>query len=158
LLKHIQTIQDNALIASVFVLAATRIHDFRKKQFLTARRFRYHTHTVRAPAHHHHTTLGTPAHHYAKHRRSPAMTIVRTFTLPHYEAFPIHVALFRDVKNASHLRSQLLEANAEYDYAFLDAEMVRPDFLFISSLVLVISYFDFRIWAHAKVYRHVFRD
>jgi hypothetical protein len=57
-----------------------------------------------------------------------AMTIVRSFTLPHYEAFPIHVALFRDVKNASHLRSQLLEANADYDYAFLDAEMVRPNF------------------------------
>jgi EKC/KEOPS complex subunit CGI121/TPRKB len=58
------------------------------------------------------------------------MAIVRTFTLPHYEAFPIHVALFRDVKNASHLRSQLLGANAEYDYAFLDAEMVcSPSFL-----------------------------
>jgi hypothetical protein len=65
------------------------------------------------------------------------MTIVRTFTLPHYEAFPIHVALFRDVKNASHLRSQLLEANAEYDYAFLDAEMVRPIFCSSAHLCLL---------------------
>jgi EKC/KEOPS complex subunit CGI121/TPRKB len=52
------------------------------------------------------------------------MALVRTFTLPHYEAYPIHVALFKDVKNASYLRSQLLEANPDFDYAFLDAEMV----------------------------------
>jgi EKC/KEOPS complex subunit CGI121/TPRKB len=52
------------------------------------------------------------------------MAQVQTFTLPHYEAYPVHVALFQDVKNAAFLRSQLLEANAEFDYAFLDAEMV----------------------------------
>jgi hypothetical protein len=52
------------------------------------------------------------------------MASVRTFTLPHYEAFPVHVALFKDVKNASFLRRQLLEANPDYDYAFLDASMV----------------------------------
>lgn len=53
------------------------------------------------------------------------MALVRTFTLPHYEAYPIYVALFKDVKNATYLRSQLLEANPDFDYAFLDAEMVR---------------------------------
>jgi hypothetical protein len=53
------------------------------------------------------------------------MASVRTFTLPHYEAYPMHVALFRDVQNASYLRSQLLEANPAFDYAFLDASMVR---------------------------------
>jgi EKC/KEOPS complex subunit CGI121/TPRKB len=52
------------------------------------------------------------------------MASVRTFTIPHYEAFPVHVALFKDVKNASFLRRQLLEANPEFDYAFLDASMV----------------------------------
>jgi hypothetical protein len=53
------------------------------------------------------------------------MALVRTFTLPHYETFPVHVALFKDVKNASYLKSQLLQANPEFDYAFLDADMVR---------------------------------
>jgi EKC/KEOPS complex subunit CGI121/TPRKB len=52
------------------------------------------------------------------------MALVRTFTLPHYETYPVHVALFKDVKNAAYLRSQLLEANPDFDYAFLDAEMV----------------------------------
>jgi EKC/KEOPS complex subunit CGI121/TPRKB len=53
------------------------------------------------------------------------MANVRTFTLPHYHAYPVHVAVFKDVTNASYLRSQLLAANPEFDYAFLDAEMVR---------------------------------
>jgi hypothetical protein len=57
------------------------------------------------------------------------MASVRTFTLPHYEAFPVHVALFKDVTNAAFLRIQLLEANPDFDYAFLDASMVGIDFL-----------------------------
>jgi len=52
------------------------------------------------------------------------MTAVRSFTLPHYEAYPVQVALFKDVRNAGFLRSQLLAANPEFDYAFLDAAMV----------------------------------
>lgn len=52
------------------------------------------------------------------------MAHVRTFTLPHYEAYPVHVALFKDIKNPSYLKSQLLEANPAFDYAFLDADMV----------------------------------
>ncbi|KAH7406452.1 kinase binding protein CGI-121-domain-containing protein [Phaeosphaeria sp. MPI-PUGE-AT-0046c] len=51
------------------------------------------------------------------------MAVVRTFTLPHYEAYPVHIALFKDVNNAAYLRSQLLEANPAFDYAFLDAQM-----------------------------------
>lgn len=52
------------------------------------------------------------------------MAAVRTFTLPHYEAYPVQVALFKSVTNAEFLRSQLLAANPEFDYAFLDAAMV----------------------------------
>lgn len=52
------------------------------------------------------------------------MAKVRTFRLPHYDAYPIQVAMFKDVKNAAFLRSQLLAANPEFDYAFLDATMV----------------------------------
>lgn len=57
------------------------------------------------------------------------MAAVRTFVLPHYEAYPVQVAMFNDVKNADYLRSQLLAANPEFDYAFLDAAMVSA-FLF----------------------------
>jgi hypothetical protein len=57
------------------------------------------------------------------------MALVRTFTLPHYEQYPVCVALFQNVKNAAYLRSQLLEANPEFDYAFLDAEMVSTIYM-----------------------------
>jgi hypothetical protein len=46
--------------------------------------------------------------------------------LPHLEAYPVHVSLFKDVKNAVYLRQQLLDANAEFEYAFLDATTVQP--------------------------------
>ncbi|KAH7121125.1 kinase binding protein CGI-121-domain-containing protein [Dendryphion nanum] len=52
------------------------------------------------------------------------MARVRTITLPHYPDYPIHIALFKNVSNAAFLRSQLLEANPDFDYAFLDATMI----------------------------------
>ncbi|KAF2822621.1 CGI-121-domain-containing protein [Ophiobolus disseminans] len=52
------------------------------------------------------------------------MALVRTFTLPHYEQYPVQIALFKNLKNTSYIRSQLLEANPDFDYAFLDAEMI----------------------------------
>jgi hypothetical protein len=67
------------------------------------------------------------------------MASVRTFTLPHYGAFPVHVALFKNVKNASFLRRQLLEANPEYDYAFLDASMVGHGSLPVHCFFLATS-------------------
>ncbi|KAF2419003.1 CGI-121-domain-containing protein [Tothia fuscella] len=44
--------------------------------------------------------------------------------LPHLEAYPVHVSLFQDVTNAEFLKRQLLEGNAEYEYAFLDATTI----------------------------------
>ncbi|KAI4952666.1 hypothetical protein J4E91_003138 [Alternaria rosae] len=66
------------------------------------------------------------------------MASVRTFTIPHYEAFPVHVALFKDVKNASFLRRQLLEANPEFDYAFLDASMILSPHHLLSATFLAL--------------------
>ncbi len=37
----------------------------------------------------------------------------------------VHVGLFRDVRNAAHLKQQLLSGNVEYEYAFIDAAMVE---------------------------------
>lgn len=36
----------------------------------------------------------------------------------------VHVALFRDVKNAPFLQQQLLARNAEFEYALIDASVV----------------------------------
>lgn len=50
---------------------------------------------------------------------------LETIRLSHLpESIPVHVALFRDVKNASFLRGQLLSGNSEFEYAFIDASMV----------------------------------
>lgn len=65
------------------------------------------------------------------------MVSVRTFTLPHYQAYPVHVGLFTDVANATFLRSQLLDANPDFDYAFLDASMVGPCLVSIFSVAFL---------------------
>lgn len=52
------------------------------------------------------------------------MAHVRTLYLPHYPSHPVHIALFQNVSNAAFLRSQLLSANPDFDYAFLDATMI----------------------------------
>lgn len=52
------------------------------------------------------------------------MTMVETYRLKHLPT-PIYVALFKDVKNSSFLRTQLLAGNREFEYAFLDASVVR---------------------------------
>lgn len=41
----------------------------------------------------------------------------------------VHAALYTEVKNAPFLRQQLLNGNEEFEYAFLDASMVREDFI-----------------------------
>ncbi|KAL1798260.1 hypothetical protein ACET3X_002297 [Alternaria dauci] len=66
------------------------------------------------------------------------MASVRTFTLPHYGAYSVHVALFKDVKNASFLRRKLLDANPDYDYAFLDASMILTPHHLLSATFLAL--------------------
>ena len=36
----------------------------------------------------------------------------------------LYVALYRDVKNAAFLKQQLLDGNADFEYAFIDASMI----------------------------------
>ncbi|KAL5119382.1 hypothetical protein ACEQ8H_002651 [Pleosporales sp. CAS-2024a] len=66
------------------------------------------------------------------------MARVRTFTLPHYQAYPVHVALFTHVNNAAFLRTQLRAANVDFDYAFLDAEMILSPAHLLSAAFLTI--------------------
>lgn len=41
--------------------------------------------------------------------------------------FAVYVALYRDLENASFLRQQLLDGNADFEYALLDASVVCQD-------------------------------
>lgn len=52
------------------------------------------------------------------------MSLLETITLPHLSQYPLYVALFKDVKNAPFLRKQLLDGNEDFEYAFLDAQVV----------------------------------
>lgn len=50
---------------------------------------------------------------------------LHTIQLQHIPAdMPIHLALYRDVRNTAFLRQQLLSGNEEFEYAFIDVTMV----------------------------------
>ncbi|KAL1305677.1 hypothetical protein AAFC00_007270 [Neodothiora populina] len=52
------------------------------------------------------------------------MAEVETVVLPHLADYPLFVALYKDVTNANFLRQQLLEGNSDFEYAFLDAQVI----------------------------------
>ncbi|KAK2744594.1 hypothetical protein FQN57_004199 [Myotisia sp. PD_48] len=57
------------------------------------------------------------------------MALLQTIQLAHLPpSLRVHVALYTGVKNASFLREQLIAANSEYSYAFIDASMIGEAF------------------------------
>jgi EKC/KEOPS complex subunit CGI121/TPRKB len=51
---------------------------------------------------------------------------LETIQIPHLPAsLPVHVALYRNVQNSAFLRQQLLAGNKEFEYALIDASLVR---------------------------------
>ncbi|KAI5203212.1 hypothetical protein E4T42_01573 [Aureobasidium subglaciale] len=56
------------------------------------------------------------------------MSTLETIALPHLPQYPLCVGLFKDVKNATFLRQQLLAGNADFEYAFLDASVIAESF------------------------------
>lgn len=53
------------------------------------------------------------------------MSQLQTIHLSHLPpSTAVHVALYKDLQNASFLREQLLSGNTEFEYAFIDASMV----------------------------------
>ena len=46
---------------------------------------------------------------------------------------PIFVALYAEVENAPFLKEQLLAGNSDFEYAFIDASMVRLDLFELAS-------------------------
>lgn len=67
------------------------------------------------------------------------MALLETVHLSHLpQNTPVHIALYRDIKNASFLREQLISGNTDFQYAFIDASVVRlifelPPNLFLTS-------------------------
>ena len=54
------------------------------------------------------------------------MSLLKTLQLAHLPRdVLIHIALFEDVENAAFLQQQLLDGNAAFEYAFIDASVVR---------------------------------
>ncbi|KAL4980306.1 kinase binding protein CGI-121-domain-containing protein [Aspergillus desertorum] len=50
---------------------------------------------------------------------------LETIHVPHLpSSLQVHAALYKDVQNAAFLRQQLLTANGDFEYAFIDASMV----------------------------------
>jgi EKC/KEOPS complex subunit CGI121/TPRKB len=44
--------------------------------------------------------------------------------VPHMASHVLHIALFEGVENSAFLRQQLLDGNADFEYAFVDASSV----------------------------------
>ena len=54
------------------------------------------------------------------------MATMQTLHLSHLPfELAIHVALYCNLENAAFLRQQLLAGNQDFEYAFIDASMVR---------------------------------
>ena len=53
------------------------------------------------------------------------MALLQTFNLEHLpSSHTLHIALFQHVKNAPFIHQQLLSNNTEFEYAFIDADIV----------------------------------
>lgn len=53
------------------------------------------------------------------------MALVETFHLAHLPpSLAVHIALFRNLRNAVYLRQQLLDGNRDFEYALIDANVV----------------------------------
>ncbi|KAF5872091.1 putative protein cgi121 protein [Botrytis fragariae] len=55
-----------------------------------------------------------------------APALLQTISLEHLpESHTLHIALYRNLTNASFLHQQLLTGNTDFEYAFIDASVVR---------------------------------
>ncbi|TVY28343.1 EKC/KEOPS complex subunit [Lachnellula hyalina] len=52
------------------------------------------------------------------------MALLETIHLEHLPTTPIHISLYRNVKNAPFLQQQLLAGNTDFEYAFIDASVI----------------------------------
>jgi len=58
------------------------------------------------------------------------MALLQTINLEHLPTdYTIHIALYRNIKNASFLHQQLLAGNTDFEYALIDASIVSLDLI-----------------------------
>lgn len=69
--------------------------------------------------------LGTPSSSYITAAQLTMQPLITTLHLAHLPpSLGVHVALCRNLQNATFLRQQLLDGNSEFEYALLDASTV----------------------------------
>ncbi|KAL9613127.1 MAG: hypothetical protein Q9167_002292 [Letrouitia subvulpina] len=57
------------------------------------------------------------------------MADLETVSLAHLpDSLEVHIALYRDLKNAPFLHQQLLKGNSDFEYAFIDASIISSSF------------------------------
>ena len=67
------------------------------------------------------------------------MALIQTLSLAHLPpSLAVHVALYQDLNNASFLQQQLLLGNSEFEYAFIDASVVRLNELTVPSTAVIL--------------------
>ncbi|KAL6880740.1 CGI-121 domain-containing protein [Trichoderma novae-zelandiae] len=66
-----------------------------------------------------------------------AVEIVQLEHVP--SSYRIHLALFRNVKNAGFLHQQLLARNADFEYAFIDASTIVSRFHLLSAVFKAVN-------------------
>ncbi|OOF96013.1 hypothetical protein ASPCADRAFT_207361 [Aspergillus carbonarius ITEM 5010] len=69
----------------------------------------------------------------------PLLDTIHLSHLP--PSMPVHVALYRDVQNAPYLRQQLMSANADFEYAFIDASTVLSRTHLLSAVFRAVNDF-----------------
>src|SRR3989440_61570 len=73
--------------------------------------------------------------------------MVKTIHLSHMPPdLALHVALYRDVQNATFLKQQLLAGNVDFEYAFIDASMVLA-----TTHVLAAAFRAMNDYLHARL-------
>ena len=78
-------------------------------------------------SHHRPPHSATPENNVAnRFATMPPISVLETLQLEHVPpTHSVHVAIFRDVENAAFLHQQLLARNADFEYALIDAAVVR---------------------------------
>ena len=66
------------------------------------------------------------------------MASLQTLHLAHLPPdLAVHIALYTDLQNASFLRDQLLKGNPDFEYALIDASVVRRPYFYPPSPSLI---------------------
>ncbi|CRG90195.1 Protein cgi121 [Talaromyces islandicus] len=78
------------------------------------------------------------------------MALLETVHLSHLpQNTPVHIALYKDIKNASSLREQLLSGNVDFQYAFIDASVILSrQHIFAAVFRAVHDYLNDRLRSH----------